>query len=292
MGLAIRPRPQAVAAAGSRRHNQQAGRKQLSVRALLAPSTSNPAFTGVGQLDEAIVESRYSSRQPMTMSGTVNKTAALLALSAASAAMTWAQLLTGGAPAFAAVMGATKVAGVIAMVSALASFFKPLWSGFTAPVYAISKGVALAGISAFAEVMVPGVAFNAFLLTMSTAASLLFALKADIIKVTDQFTDTVRAVSGGFFLSMLVVFALSMFGIRMPGIFTSGPMAIGISLVSAGLAAANLLLDFEFTRRAAASRQCSKALEWYFAQSTLFTLVWCYTSILRLLMLLSGMRDD
>jgi len=44
----------------------------------------------------------------------------------------------------------------------------------------------------------------------------------DTPQVTDQFSDTVRAVSGGFFLSMFVVFALSMFGIRVPGFFSSG----------------------------------------------------------------------
>lgn len=82
-------------------------------------------------MDEAIVESRYSSRAPMTLSGTVNKTAALLALTAASAAGTWLQLLTGGPGAFAAVIAATQAAGVVAMVAAIASMFKPLWSPVT-----------------------------------------------------------------------------------------------------------------------------------------------------------------
>ena len=72
----------------------------------------------------------------------------------------------------------------------------------------------------------------------------------------------------------------------------AGPLAIGISLVSAGLAAANLLLDFDFVQEAARSRQVPRALEWYFSQSMLFTLVWFYTSVLRLLLLLSGGRDD
>jgi len=52
-----------------------------------------------------------------------------------------------------------------------------------APVYAVSKGVALAGVSAFAQLVVPGVAFNALLLTVCTAGSLLFALRTNMIKV-------------------------------------------------------------------------------------------------------------
>lgn len=197
--------------------------------------------------------------------------------------------------------------------------------------------------------------------------------------MTDQFSDAVRAVSGGFFLTMLVVLVMGMFGVRMPSLLSSGgcelgrfgwadaclrvracgekgavgyawghqyhrkvkaprkqrrcvtraaalpspckaaraedapacgppqtllnrpnprapdspgPLAIGISLVSAGLAAANLLLDFDFIRQATRSREVPRALEWYFAQSTLFTLVWFYTSVLRLLLLLSGARDE
>ncbi|KIY96816.1 hypothetical protein MNEG_11146 [Monoraphidium neglectum] len=255
-------------------------------------STTNPAFTGFGNLDEAIVESRYAAKRPLTLNGTVNKTAALLALCAASAAATWVQLLTGGPAAFGAVLGATKVAGIVAMVSALASMFKPLWSGVTGPVYALAKGVALAGVSAYAELMVPGIALNTVLLTLCTAGSLLFGLRSGLIRVTDQFGDAVRAATGGFFISMLAVLVMGMFGIRFPSLLTSGPLAIGVSLVSAGLAAANLLLDFDYVKQAAASRAVSEKLEWYMAQSTLFTLVWFYTSLLRLMMLLSGGRDD
>jgi uncharacterized YccA/Bax inhibitor family protein len=98
---------------------------------MLSPSTTNPAFTGFGHMDDAIVELRGKPEGPLTVSGTVNKTGLLLALTVASAAATWAQLLAGGAAAFPAVMAATKVAGVVAMVAALASMFKPLWSSFT-----------------------------------------------------------------------------------------------------------------------------------------------------------------
>jgi uncharacterized YccA/Bax inhibitor family protein len=222
-------------------------------------------------LDEAIVESRYAAKRPLTLNGTVNKTAALLALCAASAAATWVQLLTGGPAAFGAVLGATKVAGIVAMVSALASMFKPLWSGVTGPVYALAKGVALAGVSAYAELMVPGIALNTVLLTLCTAGSLLFGLRSGLIRVrarrtggvdtgtaggeqcaaefcggtlsalrmrltpfpapvslqvTDQFGDAVRAATGGFFISMLAVLVMGMFGIRFPSLLTSGAAGI------------------------------------------------------------------
>ena len=40
--------------------------------------------------------------------------------------------------------------------------------------------------------------------------------------MTGQFSDTVRAVSGGFFLTMLVVLVMGMFGIQMPSLLSSG----------------------------------------------------------------------
>jgi uncharacterized YccA/Bax inhibitor family protein len=91
---------------------------------------------------------------------------------------------------------------------------------------------------------------------------------------------------------MFVVFALSLFGIRLPGFFTSGPIAIIVSLVSAGLAAANLLLDFDYARQAAYSKAVPQKMEWFFAQSTMLTLVWMYISTLQLLMQLAGLGGN
>lgn len=70
-----------------------------------------------------------------------------------------------------------------------------------------------------------------------------------------------------------------------------GPLGIGISLVAAGLAAANLLLDMDWIEKASYQR-LPKWMEWYGAQSLMLTLVWMYTEILRLLWMLAGNRDD
>jgi uncharacterized YccA/Bax inhibitor family protein len=132
---------------------------------------------------------------------------------------------------------------------------------------------------------------NAALLTLSTAGSLLFALQARLLVVTDRFASAVRAVTGGYFLALLAAWALSLVGVRLPGLLSGGPVAIGAGLLSAGLAASNLLLDFEFLRRA--ERAGAPAwMEWYGAQSVCVTLVWMYTEVLRLLVLLGGGRGD
>jgi uncharacterized YccA/Bax inhibitor family protein len=224
----------------------------------------------------------------------IQRTALLLAMMACSAAFTWQQIfagaVTGGLPA---VLGASQGAGVVAFAAAIAGTFKPTWAPYTAPVYAVAKGVAIAGMSAVMELRFPGVAMQAALLTTTTAAAMLAAVRFRWVDVTDRFASAVRGVTGGYFLGMLAVVGLGMCGVRMPALFGGGPLAIGISLVASGLAASNLLLDLAQIDRLSRSRQrVPDHMVWYFAQSLMLTLVWMYIELLKLLSLLAGGSRD
>ncbi|KXZ46709.1 hypothetical protein GPECTOR_41g673 [Gonium pectorale] len=254
----------------------------------MSSTSSNPAFT-FGKVDEAIYETgRGSGGQLMTVDGAVQKTSLLLAVAMASAAATWMQILSGNA---AMMLAASKGAGIVALVAAMATMFKPQWSPATALVFSAAKGVALAGFSAMLEVMYPGIVLNALMLTFGTATSLLVAFQARLIRVTDRFRDGVIMVTGGYFAAMLLTWVLSMFGVKLPGLFSAGPVGIGLGLLAAGLAAANLLLDFDMIRSAARARM-PKWFEWYSGFSLMMTLVWMYTEVLRLLMMFARGRDD
>jgi uncharacterized YccA/Bax inhibitor family protein len=67
----------------------------VAVKAIFRSTTSNPAFQ-YGQLDSALVGRRDdwggSSSTAMTVGGTVNKASLLVAMSVASAAVTWMQV--------------------------------------------------------------------------------------------------------------------------------------------------------------------------------------------------------
>lgn len=121
-----------------------------------------------------------------------------------------------------ATLSAAKMAGMVGIGAALASMFKPQWSPVTAPVYAIAKGCAMAGLSAVLEMQYPGIAMNAVILTFSTAASCFFAVRTRLIQITDKFADTVRAVTGGYFVAMLLIFLGGMVGLKLPGLLTGG----------------------------------------------------------------------
>jgi uncharacterized YccA/Bax inhibitor family protein len=64
--------------------------------------------------------------------------------------------------------------------------------------------------------------------------------------------------------------------------FDSSPLSIGISLFIVGIAALNLLLDFDSIEKAA-EMGAPKYMEWYAAFGLLVTLVWLYLEILKLL---------
>ena len=73
----------------------------------------------------------------------------------------------------------------------------------------------------------------------------------------------------------------------MPFLGSATPLGIGISLVIVGVAAFNLLLDFDFIEKGARSR-APKYMEWYGAFGLMVTLVWLYLEILRLLQQVYG----
>lgn len=65
-------------------------------------------------------------------------------------------------------------------------------------------------------------------------------------------------------------------------IHESGWMGIGFSLLVVGVAALNLVLDFDMIEKADA-HGVPKYMEWYCAFALMITLVWLYLEILRLL---------
>jgi uncharacterized YccA/Bax inhibitor family protein len=75
---------------------------------------------------------------------------------------------------------------------------------------------------------------------------------------------------------------LGMFHVAVPILNSSSPLGIGLSLVIVGVAALNLILDFDFIE-SGANYGAPRYMEWYGAFALLVTLVWLYLEILRLL---------
>jgi uncharacterized YccA/Bax inhibitor family protein len=174
-------------------------------------------------------------------------------------------------------------------IAALVTIFKPAWAPVTAPIYALLEGLFIGGISSIAEAQFPGIVIQAVGLTFGTCLALLMAYKSGMIRASENFKLGVVAATGGIALFYLASIILGLFGVRIPGVFGSGPVGIIFSLVVVVIAALNLVLDFDFIEQGAA-QGAPKFMEWYGAFGLMVTLIWLYIEILNLLMKLRS-RD-
>jgi uncharacterized YccA/Bax inhibitor family protein len=224
----------------------------------------------------------------MTLQGTINKSFLLLVVLLAGAFWPWSQYLTTGDAS--AVTTPLLVGSIGGFILALIISFKANLAPALSIPYAALEGLALGSISAIFERRYPGIAIQAVGLTFAVFAVMLVAYKLGIIRATERF----RAVVIGATLSIAVVYAISMllgmFHVQAPlMVLNSGsPLGIIISLVIVGVAALNLILDFNFIESGAA-QGAPRYMEWYGAFALLVTMVWLYLEILRLL---SKVRRD
>jgi uncharacterized YccA/Bax inhibitor family protein len=214
----------------------------------------------------------------MTLDGAVNKTGILLALCFSGAFVGW------NFPALA--IPCALLGFVLAMVTI---FRSPEKVASTAPFYAIAQGIFLGGVTMMFEGMYPGIAVQALGLTFGITVSLLFCYKSGLIKPTENFKLMIVSATAGIAILYLVSFIMSMFGSPISFIHSNGLMGIGFSVFVVGIAALNLVLDFDFIEEGA-EVGLPKYMEWYGAFSLMVTLVWLYLEILRLLAKIASRR--
>jgi uncharacterized YccA/Bax inhibitor family protein len=218
----------------------------------------------------------------MTVEGTVYKSALLLALVVAAAAVSWGFaadgtiLLPGVGVAFFALLGL-----------GIATAVRPQWAIVTGPLYALASGVLLGAISALYNATYEGIVTQAVIATMATAGGMLLAYSTGLIRATPRFRKIIVSATLGIMLLYVVSIVMRLFGAEVPFLHDSGPIGIAVSLFIVAVAAFNLVLDFDFIERGAAAG-ADRRMEWYGAFGVMVTLVWLYLEMLRLL---SKLRD-
>jgi uncharacterized YccA/Bax inhibitor family protein len=110
----------------------------------------------------------------------------------------------------------------------------------------------------------------------------LMAYRSGLIRVTEKFTLGVVAATGGIAVFYLITMVLSLFHVAVPFVYGNGMISIGFSLLVVGVAALNLVLDFNYIEQGAA-QGAPRYMEWYGAFGLMVTLVWLYLEMLRLL---------
>lgn len=218
------------------------------------------------------VDHTATSQGSMTLSGTINKTGLLFLILLLGASISWYQ------PSQLFIWGGAIGGFIIAMVT----IFKKEWSPVTAPIYAGLEGLFLGGISLMYANLYEGIVYNAVMLTLGVFAAMLMAYRSGFIQVTKKFRMGVVAATGGIFLVYLASFVLGFFGIEISLIHGDGLMGIGFSLIIVGVAALNLVLDFDLIEKGVENR-APKYYEWYTSFALMITLIWLYIELLRLL---------
>jgi len=166
--------------------------------------------------------------------------------------------------------------------TAVLTIFKPKLARFTAPIYAALEGLVLGSISHVYEAEWKGIVLQAVGLTVGVFLAMLFLYATRIIKVTDKLRMGVFAATGAIALVYVLDLVVRLFGGDIGFIHSAGGLGIAFSLIVVGVAAFNLLLDFDLADRGAAMG-APKYMEWYTAFGFLVTLVWLYLELLRLL---------
>lgn len=231
-------------------------------------------------LSENVVEREtVLDSEPMTVNGAINKTFVLFGLLFASSLIVWNFFFKGYTDKVSMLLMVGFIASIISFIVIM---FNRKAIGIAAPVYAVSEGLVLGGISAMFEKAYPGIAIQAIGSTFAALFSMLFLYRIGAIKCTEKFRSVLFISTLSIAVIYLVNLIGSFFGMQIPQIFTSSSIGIGFSLVVIVVASLNLIIDFDFIERGA-QQMIGKSYEWYGAFALMVTLVWLYIEILNLL---------
>ncbi|MCF6280172.1 MAG: Bax inhibitor-1/YccA family protein [Flavobacteriaceae bacterium] len=240
--------------------------------ALYTYKTSNPAFS------RDVWKGYASTSNKMTVSGIILKSFFCILLVAFTAWFTWILQQKGyniNTIIYSGLIGTIFFSLLTAFIHRLASVLVPL--------YALSLGFFLGGISIYAESRFKGMPLQAVGVTISTFFIMLFLYKSKIVKVTGRFRSVLVVAISIIMTIYALSWALHFFNIKTP--FTildnSSYLAIAFNTIAAGVAAFTLLLDFDFIERK--KNHVPKYMEWVATWGLLVTLVWVYVEALRIM---------
>ncbi len=240
--------------------------------------------------DKAFDGARVASYDgEMTVSGTVNKTITLFLMMIIPAAILWLKFDVQGGEgaeglsyAFNNGLSGYMWGGlIVGFIASLVMMFKQAWAPYLAPVYAAAEGLFLGAVSLVFNTMYDGIVMNAIGITLLIFVGMLLAYRSGLLRATPMFTKVIMFATMGVGLFYLITMVMGMFGLE-SFYYGSSPLSIGISALIAGIAAFNLIMDFDFIEKQSAAG-APKYMEWFAGVALLMTLVWLYLEILRLL---------
>lgn len=210
----------------------------------------------------------------MTMSSVLRQTGLLFVLLLGGAVFGWAN-----ADSIGPLLGISILA-VFALL--IATMIKPQWVRITGPLYAAAEGVLVGAISRIYSDVYDGIVLQAVMATLAVFVTMLVLYANRVIKVTEKLRSTVILATAGIAVFYLISIGLGLFGVDIPLVWDGGPFSILISVLIVGVAAFNLLLDFDVIERGIRGG-APGWMSWFAAFGLMVTIVWLYLEILRLI---------
>ena len=233
----------------------------------LNPALNSNTFKNINKKNSLFLN------QGMTIKGTVDKTALALCLLLISAYYSFSQ----------ANFTLMVLAGIIGCFLFLTLIFKKSWAPFIVPLYSISQGFVVGGVSYLYNSQYEGIVLQSVLLTILVLFSMLFAYRSKIIKPTQNFKLAIFSSIMAIFVLYVIGFFMGLFGTGLSILDprNSSLASIGASVFIVAIGAFSLVIDFDFIEEGA-EKGAPKYMEWYGAFGLLVTLIWLYFEILRL----------
>lgn len=245
-----------------------------------ATGANNVRTPSAVDLQKIYEQPAYAGPRPakrfMTLDDVVQRTGAMLLVILAAGAVSWA-LTPSGASAPVLIVGLMGGLGLGLYIAFSGKANAPLCI-----TYSVFEGMLLGAISKIFEQAYHGIVVQALTGTVMVALGMLFVYKIGAIRVTPRLTRIVVGATIGVFGLMIVNLIAYLFTPDGLGLRSGGPLAIIFSLVCIGLAAMNLVLDFDMIERGIRNGADQK-FAWYASFGITVTLVWLYIEILRLL---------
>ena len=238
----------------------------------LSYRTSNPALNS-NTFKTIVKKDSLYLNETMTIRGTVDKTALALCM-----------LLISGYYSFSQEnLILMAVGGFIGLFLFFTLIFKKSWAPFIVPLYSISQGFVVGGVSYLYNSQYEGIVLQSVLLTILVLFSMLFAYRSKIIKPTQNFKLAIFSSIMAIFVLYVVGFFMGLFGTGLSILDprNSSLASIGASVFIVAIGAFSLVIDFDFIEEGA-EKGAPKYMEWYGAFGLLVTLIWLYFEILRL----------
>lgn len=192
-------------------------------------------------------------------------------------------VVLGQNPALGSVM--LMIAAFTTFIFGIVAMLMPRASKVAGTIYCIGEGMLVGVISLVYEMFAEGAVLSALVSTFVVFVIVATLYLTRIVRVTNRFVNFLFTFAIAFIFSQLVLFIISLFS----GFVFGFGLAMFISLISVFLATLYLFFDLEQIRQVVEGGQ-PKEMEWYASFGLVFTLVWLYIEILRIIAIFAN-RD-